>query len=69
MAQRPMLLSQTVYPPDRPYINKAQGGGVLTAITNSLGSCSRRYDLELCSVCVWVEIPTADGISILIGNH
>jgi hypothetical protein len=29
---------------DRPYINKARGGGVLTA---SLGPCSRRYDLEL----------------------
>jgi hypothetical protein len=21
------------------------------------------------SECVWVEIPTADGISMLIGNH
>jgi hypothetical protein len=41
----------------------------LTAITASLCSCSRRYDLELCSECIWVEIPTADGISILIGNH
>jgi hypothetical protein len=41
----------------------------LTAITASLGSCSRRYDLELCSACVWVEIPTAEGISILIGIH
>jgi hypothetical protein len=33
------------------------------------GSCNRRYDLELCSECVWVEIPTADGITVLIGNH
>jgi hypothetical protein len=39
------------------HINKARGGGDLTAITGSLASCSRRYDLELCSECVWVEIP------------
>jgi hypothetical protein len=51
------------------YINKSRCGGVLTAITASLGSCSRRYDLELCSECVWVEIPSADGISMLIGNR
>jgi exonuclease III len=61
--------SYTVYRSDRPYINKARGGGVVTAITASLGSCNRRYDLELCSECVWVEIPTADGINTLIGNH
>jgi hypothetical protein len=30
----------TVYRSDRPCINKARGGGVLTAITASLGSCS-----------------------------
>jgi hypothetical protein len=59
----------TVYRSDRPYINKARGGGVFTVITASLGSCSRRYDLELCSECVWDEIPTSDGISILTGNH
>jgi exonuclease III len=59
----------TRYRFDRPYIKKVRGGGVLTAITASLGSCNRRYDLELCSECVWVEIPTAEGISILIGNH
>ncbi|PNF21153.1 hypothetical protein B7P43_G05118, partial [Cryptotermes secundus] len=49
--------------------NKVRGGGVLTAITASLGSCSHRYDLELCSECVWVEVPTVDGINMLIGNH
>jgi hypothetical protein len=59
----------TVYRSDRPYINKAHGGGVSTAILARLGSCSCRYDLELCSACVWVEIPTADGINILVGNH
>jgi hypothetical protein len=58
-----------VYRSDQLYINKDRSGGVLTAITASLGSCSRRYDLELCSECVWVEIPTADVISMLIGNN
>jgi hypothetical protein len=37
---------------DWAYVSKARGGGVLTAIATSLGSCSRRYDLELCSECV-----------------
>jgi hypothetical protein len=41
--------------------NKTRVGGVLTAIGTSLGSCS--------SKCVWVEIPTADGINVLIGYH
>jgi hypothetical protein len=59
----------TVYRSDRAYVNKDSVGGILTAIDTSLGSCSRRYDLELCSECVWVEIPTADGISMLTGNH
>jgi hypothetical protein len=63
------FLTYTVYRSDRPCINKARGGGILTGITISLYSCSRTYDLELCSECVWVEIPSADGISMLIGNH
>jgi hypothetical protein len=56
----------TVYRSDRACVNKARGGGV---IATGLGSCSRRYDLELCSECVWVEIPAANGISMLTGNH
>jgi exonuclease III len=59
----------TIYLSDQPYINKVGGGGVSTAITASLGSCNRSYELELCSECVWVEIPTADGINMYIGNH
>jgi hypothetical protein len=27
------------------------------------------YDLELYSECVWVEILTVAGITMLIGNH
>jgi hypothetical protein len=59
----------TVYRCDWAYVNKACGGGVLTAIATNLGSCSHRYDLELCSENVRVEIPTSDGISMLIGNY
>jgi hypothetical protein len=59
----------TVYRSHREYTNKAPGGGISKAIATSLGSCNHRYDLELCSECVWVEVPTADGISILTGNH
>jgi exonuclease III len=59
----------TAYRYDQQHTNKARGGGLLTAITASLGSCSRRYDLELCSECVRVEIPTADDINMLSGNH
>jgi hypothetical protein len=46
-----------------------QIGDVLTFITANLGYCIQRYDVELCSERVWVEIPTADGISMLTGNH
>jgi hypothetical protein len=59
----------TVYRSDRPSINKARFGGVLTAITASLGFCSRRYHLELCSEYVWVEIPTDEGLNMLNGSH
>jgi hypothetical protein len=46
------------------YTNKAHGGDVLITVTTSLGSCRRRYDSELCSECVWVEITTVDGIGV-----
>jgi hypothetical protein len=50
-------------------MNKVRGGDLLTAIIDSLGSCSSRYELELYSECVWVEIPIADGINLFPGNH
>jgi hypothetical protein len=40
-----------------------------SAIPTCLGSCRRRYDLELCSERVWVEIATAYDINYFIGNH
>jgi hypothetical protein len=46
-----------------------RGGGVLTAVHQSLSGCKRRYDLELTSECVWIEIPLPDGLNLLVGNH
>jgi hypothetical protein len=54
---------------DTPIIGLTNDGRVLTAITTNLGSCRCRYELELCSEWVWVEIPTVGGINLLIGNH
>jgi hypothetical protein len=45
------------------------GGGVLIALSSRVRSYKRRYDLEYCDECVWVEIPTLDGFNLLIGNH
>jgi hypothetical protein len=59
----------TVYRSDWPYKNKARGGGVLTAIPTSLGSCRQRYDLERRFEGVWVEVPTVGGINLLIDNR
>jgi exonuclease III len=46
-----------------------RGGGVLTAVHQSLSGCKSRYDLELTSECVWIEIPLPGGFSLLVGNH
>jgi hypothetical protein len=59
----------TIYWSDRVSSSKDRGGGVLTAIPNSLGSSRSRYDLEHCSECVWVEISVIDSHNLLIGNH
>ncbi|PNF20040.1 hypothetical protein B7P43_G05817 [Cryptotermes secundus] len=59
----------TVFRSDRASVNKTRGGGVLTALSSKIRSCKRRYDLESCDECVWVEIPTSDGLNLLIGNH
>jgi hypothetical protein len=59
-----------VYRSDRLHTDKACGDGcVLTSTFTSLGSFRRRYDLKLCSECVWVEIPTVHGINFLIGKN
>jgi hypothetical protein len=49
--------------------NKTRGGGVLTALYRTIRYFKRRYDLELYEESVWVEIPTSDGLNLLIGNH
>ncbi|PNF33582.1 hypothetical protein B7P43_G14684 [Cryptotermes secundus] len=59
----------TVFRSDKASVNKTRGGGVLTALSSRIRSCKRRYDLESCDECVWVEIPTSDCLNLLIGNH
>jgi hypothetical protein len=59
----------TVFHSDRVCTNKSRGGGVLIALSPRVRSCKRRCDLESLEECVWVEIPTNDGLNLLIGNH
>jgi hypothetical protein len=59
-----------VFRADRVYtdFSLTRSGGVLTAVHQSLSGCKHRYDLELTSECVWIEIPLPDGFYFL-GNH
>jgi hypothetical protein len=50
-------------------VNRIRGGGVLIALSPKVRSHKRRFNLEFCDECVWVEIPTYDGLNLLIGNH
>jgi hypothetical protein len=59
----------TVFRSDRICANKTRGGGVLIALSPRVRSCKRRCDLESLEEFVWVEIPTYDGLNLLIGNH
>jgi hypothetical protein len=59
----------TVLRSDRVCTYKTRGGGVLIALSPKVRSYKRRCDLEFLDECVWVEIPTYDGINLLIGNH
>jgi hypothetical protein len=58
-----------VFCSDRVCTNKTSGGGVLIALSPRVHSCKRRCDLESFDKRVWVEIPTYDGLNLLIGNH
>jgi hypothetical protein len=57
-----------VFRADRVYTDftLTRGGGVLTAVNQSLSGCKCRYDLELTSECVWIEIPLPDGFNSLV---
>jgi hypothetical protein len=59
----------TVFRLDRLSVNKTRGVGALIALSPRVRSHKRRYDLEFCDECVWVEIPTFDGLNLLIGHH
>jgi hypothetical protein len=39
------------------------------AIHHSFSGCKRRYDLELTSECVWIEMSLPYGFNLLVGNH
>jgi hypothetical protein len=60
-----------VFRADRVYtdFSLTRGGSVLTAVYQSLSGCKRRYDLEMTSECVWIEIPLPDIFNLLFGNH
>jgi hypothetical protein len=45
------------------------GGGVVTVLSHTIYSFKCRHDLESCDECVLVEIPTYDGLNLLIGTR
>jgi hypothetical protein len=59
----------TVFRSDRSSVIKTRGVGVLIALSSRVRSHKRRYDLDSCDECVLVEMPTYDGLNLLIGNH
>jgi exonuclease III len=61
--------SCTIFRSDRVSSTKSRGGGVLTAVSSRVRSFKRRYDLQFYEECVWFEISTQNGRSLLIGNH
>jgi hypothetical protein len=46
-----------------------RGGGVLSAVSDSVFGIKRRPDLEFFHESVWVEITLSDGRNLLSGNH
>jgi hypothetical protein len=59
----------TVYHSDRDCLDKLQGGGVLTAVSDTVLGIKRRPNLEFVHESVWVEITLSDGRNLPIGNH
>jgi hypothetical protein len=59
----------TVLRSDRVFVNTTRDGGLLIALSSRVRSHKGRYDLEFCDECVWVEIPTFDGLNLLIGSY
>jgi hypothetical protein len=59
----------TVFLSDMAAVNKTRGRGILIALRSRVRSRKDRYVLESCDECVWVEIPTSDGLNFLIVNH
>jgi hypothetical protein len=63
------FLIATAFRSDRASLNNTLFGGVLIALSSRVRFCKRRYEIEFCEECVWVEIPTSDSLHVLNGNH
>jgi hypothetical protein len=61
--------SFTIFYSDRVSSTKSRGGGVLIAISSRVNTFKCTYDLQLYEECIWVEISTQNGRSLLTGNH
>jgi hypothetical protein len=61
--------SFTIFCSDRVSSTKSRGGGGIIAISSRVRTFKHRYDLQFYEERVWVEIPTQNGRSLLIGNH
>ena len=44
------------------------GRSTLTAVSDTVSGAPRRTVQELAEECVWVEIPSSDGLNLLTGN-
>jgi hypothetical protein len=58
-----------VYHSDRDCYNKLCGGGVLTAVSDTVFCVKRRSDLEFFQEWVWIEITLSGGRDMLIRIH
>ena len=64
-----VLLEIFVYRAERISAEKGHGGGSLNCCIWQCHSVTRSNDLELAEECVWVEVPSSDGFSLLISDN
>jgi len=64
-----VLFEISVYRAERISAENAHGGGSLNCYIWQCHSVTRSNDLELAEGCVWVEVPSSVGFSLLIGDH
>lgn len=49
--------------------NNSHGGGVLIAIKSRFCGSKWRYDLHFYKKCLWVELPSSNGVDLINGKH